>query len=187
MKHALLLLFVAFLSLSSAQALVSVGGYVPFGPSTQKETTGSKNTFSFDPMVSVNSIFPTPFYGQLFLPEFGLVFHGEGEDGYSKTTMLFLFDFGYEVMPSYLLRYGVGTVITRISGDGGTVQLLNGGSPDTYYQPNEASSSWNTTLNLGLEHSFMQNYALRFQTYWFSLLDAESRKGSYSINLIYYL
>lgn len=171
----------------SAHALVSVGGYVPFGPSTQKDPNGSKNTFSLDPMVSVNTIIPTPFYGQLFLPEFGMVFHGEGTDGYSKRTMLFLFDFGYEFMPSYLLRYGIGTVITRINGDGGTVSLLNGGTPDTYYQPDEASSSWNTTINLGIESSIYNNYATRFETYWFSLLDSESRKISYSFNLVYYM
>jgi hypothetical protein len=40
---------------------------------------------------------------------------------------------------------------------------------------------------LGIESAFNANYALRFQTYWFSLLDSESRKGSYSFNLIYYL
>lgn len=171
----------------STQALVSVGGYVPFGPSTQKDPNGSKNTFSLDPMVSVNTIVPTPFYGQLFLPEFAMVFHGEGQDGYSKRTMLFLFDFGYEFMPSYLLRYGIGTVITRVSGDGGTVELLNGGVPDTYYQPAEAASSWNTTINLGIESSIYQNYATRFETYWFSLLDSEARKISYSFSLIYYM
>jgi len=181
-----LLLIILIFSISTP-ALVSVGGYVPFGPSTQKETTGSRNTFSFDPMISVNSIFMTPFYGQLFLPEFALVLHGEGQDGYSKTSMLFLFDFGHRLGSTYLLRYGIGTVLTRISGDGEAVTLLNGGVPDTFYQPAESSTSWNTTINLGIENSFMQNYALRFQTYWFSLLDGEARKASYSLNLIYYL
>lgn len=183
----LLVIFIVFSLSAPCFALVSVGGYVPFGPSTQKEPTGSKNTFSFDPMVSVNTVVPTPFYNQLFMPEFGMVFHGEGEDGYKKTTMLFLFDFGYEFLPSYVVRYGLGTAITRISADGGTVELLNGGTPDTYYRPNEASSSWNTTLNLGVESAFHQNYAFRFHTYWFSIFNNESRKASYSFSLVYYL
>lgn len=168
-------------------ALVGFGAYVPFGPSTQKDVTGAKNTFSFDPVISLNTAIPTTFYNQLFLPEFGYVFHGEGADGYSKRTMLFLADFGYRLSTSLLLRYGVGTVLTAVSGDGAAVSLRNGGDTSTFYQPSEGSTSWNTTINLGIESAFNANYALRFQTYWFSLLDSESRKGSYSFNLIYYL
>lgn len=181
------ILFVFTILTFSANAFVSLGGYVPFGLSTQKETSGSKNTFSLDPMIGVNTILTTPFANQLFLPEFALVFHGEGQDGYSKRTSLFLFDFGMRLRDSYLLRYGIGTVITRVGGDGNTSQQLNGGSPDTFYQPKESSSSWNTTINLGIESSFNINYAFRFQTYWFSLLDAEARKVSYSFSLIYYM
>lgn len=171
----------------TVNALVSVGGYVPFGPSTQKETTGSRDTFSFSPMVSVNGVFATPFYGQLFLPELAFVFHNEDQDGYSKRTMLFLFDFGHQISQGLLLRYGLGTALTRINGEGGTVELLNGGVPDTYYQPNQSSTSWNTTVNLGLENAFDANYAVRFQTYWFSIFNGEARKASYSLNLVYYL
>ena len=183
LKLACLLFFMSL----NAYALVGLGGYVPFGPATQKETTGSRNTFSFSPMVGVNTVFPTPFYGQLFMPELAFVFHSEDQDGYSKTTTLFLFDFGHQFSPSLVFRYGLGTALTRISGEGGTVTLLNGSSPDTYYQPNESSTSWNTTVNLGLENAFDANYALRFQTYWFSLFDGEARKASYSLNLVYYL
>ncbi len=168
-------------------ALVSAGGYVPFGLSTQKETTGSKNTLSFDPMVGVNTIFATPFTGHLFLPEFAMAFHGTGQDGYKKSTMFFLLDFGYQLRAQTILRYGVGTVLTRISGDGGTVNLLNGNTPTDFYAPNEARTSWNTTVDLGIEHSFSSDYALRFQTYIFSMFDAEARKLSYSLNLVYYL
>lgn len=182
------LIFASFLFLClRVEALVNVGGYVPFGLSTQKETTGSKNTLSFDPMVGVNTIFATPFYNQLFIPEFAMVFHGEGQDGYSKKTMLFLLDFGHQFGPQTILRYGIGTILTKVKSDGGTVTLLNGSTPTTFYKPDESTTSWNTTLNLGVEHSFSRTYALRFQTYWFSLLDSEARKVSYSLSAVYYL
>jgi hypothetical protein len=168
-------------------ALVGIGGYVPFGPSTQKDTTGSKNTFSLDPMLSVNTVIPTGFYNQLFLPEFGYVFHGEGDDGYSKKTMLFLADFGHRLSSTLVLRYGLGTTLTRIGGDGGAVSLRNGGSSSTFYRAGESETSWNTTINFGIETAINPNYAFRFQTYWFSLFDGESRKGSYSFNILYYL
>lgn len=180
-------ILVLSLSLNSVHALVSLGGYVPFGPSTQKETTGSSNTFSFSPMISVNTIFPTPFFNQLFLPELAMVFHSEDQDGYSKRTTLFLFDFGHLLTNDVILRYGLGTALTRITGEGGTVTLPNGSDTSTYYQPNEASTSWNTTVNLGIEGQIMPNYSMRFQTYWFSLLNSEARKASYSLNLVYYL
>lgn len=172
---------------SSASALVSLGGYVPFGTSTQKETTGSANTFSFSPMLSVNTVMPTPFYNQLFLPELAMVFHSEDQDGYSKRTTLFLFDFGHLLTNDVILRYGLGTALTRISGEGGVVQLPNGNDTSDYYQPNTASTSWNTTVNLGIEGQVIPNYSMRFQTYWFSLFNSEARKASYSLNLVYYL
>lgn len=180
-------LFVTLTVSSNTYGLVSIGAYVPFGPSTQKTITGARNTFSFDPMISVNTIFNTSFYNQLFLPELAFVFHGEGQDGYSKRTTLFIFDFGHRLTGTTLLRYGLGTVLTSISADGGTVTLPNGNDTAEYYQPNETSTSWNTTLNLGIENSFGPNYAGRFQTYLFSIFDAEARKISYSISMVYYL
>lgn len=186
MKCIFLVLSFALFS-GPAFSLVTVGGYVPFGPSTQKEVTGSRNTFSFDPMIGVNTIFPTPFYGQLFLPEFAMVFHGSGTDGYSKRTMAFLFDFGFAYTDKLIFRYGIGTFLTSISGNGGTTTLPNGSSTRDYTLPGESKTSYNTTLNLGIESSVDTNYAFRFQTYLFSLLDGEARKFSYSINVIYYL
>lgn len=180
------LCFFLFSIRSYAQVGVGVGGYVPFGPSTQKDVTGARETFSFDPVISLNAVIPTKFYGQLFLPEFAFVFNGSGSDGYSKKTMLFLADFGHRLTSRALLRYGVGTVLTTVSGDGAVVRLPNGNDTSPFYQPAESSTSWNTTINLGIEMSFSTGYALRFQTYWFSLLDGQSRKGSYSFNLIYY-
>ncbi len=183
----LIILMTAILFSHNSMALVSLGGYVPFGPSTQKDVTGSTNTFSFSPMVSVNTIIPTPFYQQLFLPELAMVFHSEDQDGYSKRTTLFLLDFGHLLTSDLIFRYGVGTALTRISGEGGTVVLNNGSSTSTYYQPDESSTSWNTTINLGIEGQVIPNYSMRFQTYWFSVFNSEARKASYSLNLVYYL
>lgn len=181
------IIILLFACMSPVSAIVSFGGYAPFGPSTQKETTGSRNTFSFDPMLGVNTILTTPFYGQLFLPEFAMVFHGSGDDDYKKNTWLFLADFGHRINNKLLLRYGLGTILTKISGDGGAVQLNNGGSTATFYQPNETSTSWNTTINLGLESAVTGNYAVRFETYLFSFFNNEARKFSYSLNVVYFL
>ena len=181
------LFFLCLFTSFSSQAIVTFGGYVPFGPSTQKDIDGSKNTFSFDPMLSVNTVIPLSFYQQTFLPELGGVFHGSGADDYSKKTFFLLMDLGHRVNDKFMLRYGVGTFITTVSGSGGQTSLNNGSSTATFYLPSESSSSWNTTLNLGAEYAFDKNYSLRFQTYTFSALSSTSRKISYSLSLTYYL
>lgn len=182
-------LFIALFLLSitiETYALVNVGGYVPFGRSTQKEIDGTRNTFDLDPMISFNTFIPIPF-GQLFMPEAGFVFHSSGIDGASKRTTFLLLDFGYQFYPKLIFRYGLGTFITRIKGDGGVKQMQNGFGTDPFYLPSKSSKSYNTTLDLGIEYGVDANYALRFQTYMFSPLNSESRKLSYSFSLSYYL
>ena len=183
MKNILIVFLLLFSPLG--HSLVSVGGYVPFGVSTQKEADGGRNTFSMDPAVSVNTVMPAPYIG-LFMPEFGMVFHGSGKDGYKKQTIFLLADAGYQIIPQGVLRYGVGTFITKIKGEGGVVYLNNGNGTDPFYKPSKSVSTYNTTLNLGFEHSFMAKYALRFETFMFSPLSS-ARKFSYILNLTYYL
>ncbi len=170
-----------------AQALVSAGGYVPFGPSTQKDVTGSSNALSFDPMIGVNTKIMTPWYGQIFLPEFDVVFHTGESDGYSKRSYIFSADFGYILNPMLMVRYGTSTVITSISGDGGVVYLNNGNSVDAFYQPADSSLSWNQTVNLGVDGIIDPNYTLRFETYIFSLFNSQARQVSYSLSLLFYM
>ena len=180
-------LVLAFILSVSIEAAFNVGGYVPFGPSTQRDTEGGTNAFAFDPMIGVNALIPIPGLNHVFLPEFDIVLNGSGADGYSKNTLLFLVDVGYIINPKFIFRYGVGTVMTIISGDGETLQLPNGDGTSDYYQPSESATSWNTTLNFGVEYGIDQNYSVRFQTYLFSFLSSTSRKLSYSLSLSYYL
>ena len=175
-----------FLSMNTF-ALVTGGGYVPFGPSTQKDVSGSSNKFSFDPMIGINTKMNTGFYNQIFLPEFDVVFHTGERDGYSKKTYLITADFGYMLDPRFMLRYGTSAIITQVSGDGNVVYLNNGNEVDAFYQPNESRSSWNQTLNLGMDGIIDAHYSLRFETYIFSLFNSDARKISYSLSLVYYM
>ena len=167
-------------------AMVGIGGYVPFGFSTQKESNGDTNATTFHPMVSLNGIV-TSIFGQLFVPELGLVEHLGEYDEYRKRTIFVLFDLAYVVNDSFLLRYGVGTFMTRISGDGGSVELNNGNTTQTFYRTSESITSYNTTLDFGMELAYNKNYAFKLEGYLFGLFDANSRKISYSLSLNYYL
>ncbi len=168
-------------------AIFTVGDYVPFGPSTQGSVTGSSNTLSFNPMIGVNTKIQTPWYGQVFLPELDIVFNTGEKDGYSKRTYLISADFGYNLNPMLMLRYGTSTIITSISGDGGVVYLNNGNSVDDFYQPDQSSLSWNQTLNLGVDGIINSTYSLRFETYIFSLFNSKARQVSYSLSLLVYM
>tara|TARA_R110002072_G_scaffold64203_4_gene159632 strand:+ start:77088 stop:77642 length:555 start_codon:yes stop_codon:yes gene_type:complete len=179
-------LLILFLFTFNANALVTIGGYVPFGRSTQKEIDGTRNTLEFDPMISFNTIIPM-MWNQLFLPEAGFVFHSSGVDGAKKRTTFILVDFGYEVLPKILLRYGFGNFITNIKGEGGAKQMQNGFGTDEFYLPSKSSKSYNTTIDIGAEYASGPNTSLRFQTYMFSPLSSTSRKLSYSLSLTYYL
>lgn len=185
----LIIFFVFIFSFYSSEAycLVTVGGYVPFGPSTQRTPSGSSNTLSFDPMLGVNTKFLTPWFNQIFLPEIDLVLHTGEKDGYSKRTYLLTADFGYELNSMLMIRYGTSTVITQISGDGGVVYLNNGNSTDAFYRPDKSNVSWNQTLNLGIDGIINPSYTLRFETYIFSLFNSKSRQASYALSFIYYL
>ncbi|WP_127716104.1 hypothetical protein [Halobacteriovorax sp. HLS] len=181
------LFFVGLLSLYSinSYSLVGVGGYVPFGMSTQSESDGSRRTFSFEPYVYANTILSAP-YNHLFLPEVGLVIHtAEKFDDYSKSTIFLLLDVGYKFTPALILRYGLGLFRTSISSDGGAVILNNGSGTSTFYKASDSSTSYNTTWNLGLEHSFNSNYSLKFQTYLFEPISSQ-RDISYSLSISYY-
>jgi hypothetical protein len=185
MKRILLASLFTLLSIQPVYALIGIGGYAP-GPSSQKSTDGSKNTFSFDPFLSINGVFK--FMGKnIFVPEAGVVIHGSQQDGYNKQTYFILLDIGYLLTSKVLLRYGVGTFITAIGGDGSIVAQRNGAGTDDFFQPTETSASYNTTLDLGLEYGITQKYSLRLEGYFFEILSGEKRSMTYSLSLNYFL
>jgi len=157
---------------------------VPFGFSTQKDISGEKNKTTFHPMFTVNGVF-NAMYGHVFLPELGVVFHRKKNDEIKKKTIFILFDVGYQVLPSIVLRYGVGTFMTRIGGDGGTIEMPNGLGTSSFAMPDESVTSYNFTFDFGFEHAFDRNYVFKFEGYLFGILKEESRKLSYSVSLNY--
>lgn len=172
----------------SAKALtVGVSGllYVPYAFSTQKSEDGGQNLFSFQPGVSVNTVFPL-WGSTLFVPELGYVMHLGEEDNYNKADLFVLFDFAYRLTSSTLLRYGVGTFMTMISADGGTVVLNNGASTKEYYTPDTTTISYTSTLDLGLESRIFSQSALRLQFFISGITSSDSRQASYMLQYIYY-
>jgi hypothetical protein len=63
--------------------------------------------------------------------------------------------------------------------------MNNGNDQTTFYYPDENRSSLNNTLDLGIETIFDQ-FAIRLQTYTYSIFKKEQRQYSYTLFLTYY-
>ncbi len=174
---------------SRARLGFGLGGYVPFATSIQEETTGERNTFSFDPALSFQYYHPlkTPL-SHIISFDGGWVIHGsnEGED-YSKNTFYALLDLGYLINSQASFRYGAGFFMTSIRGKDGTIRLNNGNSYSDAYRPSQIRTAQNFSFNLGLEVMVRRDWSFRTQFFLFSPLSSLQRKTSYLLGLTYYL
>lgn len=166
--------------------MVGLGGYTPFAWSTQEDEAGKTNTTTFFPMVSVNTFYPIG-YQHYFVPEFGFVYHNKNFDHSKKYTFLVLCDVAWPVFSRLVLRYGVGGVWTYISGDGGNISLSNGDSAISFAVPDESSTSFNATLDFGLDFALDSHYTLRGEFFLFGMFSGTSRQYSYLFSVNYYL
>lgn len=169
-----------------AGAIVGTGGYSPFGPTTQKAADGDTNAFSFHPMMVLNGAYPL-FSGHLFTPQMGLVLHRNKFDENEKKTVFILMDVAYIWHPKFILRYGIGSFLTKVGGNGGTILLDNGNDTTAFAKPDHTVTSYNTTLNFGFEFAVNRNYAIQTEAFAFSLFDSRARAVSYLLSVNYYL
>lgn len=180
-----LLLIMTIFSNSYAAYSVGGGGYVPFGSATQKDKDGEDNKTTLHPMIILN-VSDQLEGSHLAYGDIGYVYH-RSTDNYSKKTMFFLFDIGYMLVDSFIIRYGIGSFWTRISGDGGPVTVRNGSGYATAYMPKDPITSYNTSINLGMEFVPNSKYSLNFETYTFGILSSEKRHISYALSFRYFL
>lgn len=181
----ILLTFSVFISSAHALKLSGgVGGYSPFSLSTQSDADGGKSILRVKPTLFVNALIEAPFQ-HFLMPEFGWVINGSGEDEYTKNTFYLLADLAYPIVPTFILRYGYGLFMTRISGDGEPILLNNGNGFGTYYTAGEGVTSYNSTFNLGFELAVKSDATFRFQTFIFEPISS-SREISYMLSYSFF-
>ena len=123
---------------------------------------GSKESFSFNPYISFHTIRKMT-GAHFWMPEVGYVFNQvEADDTYKKRTLFALLNVGWTFRKGTYLRYGLGVFQTSISGDGGTTTRSNGSSTAEFHLPSESQTSYNSTVNFGIEH-FLRNLILQTQ------------------------
>jgi hypothetical protein len=184
--HLLTLIFMS----TSTHALIGIGHMSAYTGKVQGDTDGSSES-----LLSPNFYLSLHHQFQLttsifFLPEIGYVFPKapDGTEDTSKRSVTFLlYDFGYSFSPNLVLRMGAGTFITKVSGDGGSIELRNGASGTlTFQKPSESVKSYNSTINLGAELILMPGHTLRLENHIWQILSSEERSTTFSFSYNYH-
>ncbi len=180
-----------------------------------QDSSGSKTAASLSPNLAIGHNFFL-FDGWEMSPQLGYIHHILGsDDSYGKYTsysVFILFDFFYNPSWSQRLkfRYGIGNFMRSIKGEGGAVTVPNGSGFDTAYRPGSTSTSYSTSLDLGMDYYFFEpsfggasslfssdtgyqdgfgggvNWGLRFSLFLFEILDSDKATWSYQIALTGY-
>jgi hypothetical protein len=188
---------ILFYSLS-CYSLVGVGSMSPFlGKYTNSTDGGTESALSIWPYISVHEYFNIR-NNVFFIPEVGMTFsnssygeidalNGNGDEASSRQMIFGLANFSLMLGKGTHFRFGGGVFITKISGDGGAVTRNNGASTATHYLPDETVSSYNSTLNLGLEKFVAPRMAIKLETYTWNVFDSTSIRFNFALAFNYYL
>ena len=162
--------------------MIGAGTYVPSVGKWQKDSEGTARVFSLNPTISWSSKFNI-YSEQYFCPMIAFSYHLGLEDEYTKSTLFVLYDFGWRIRDELFLRYGLGTYITRIGGDGESASLNNGTGMQTFYAPEAAANSFQTTLNLGMEYYFHPSLSLQSELSYFNFLSEKQKSFAYLLQV----
>ncbi len=169
----------------SANALVGVGTYVQFAGSIQTDSTGKKNYTDFLPYICVNQFFPIT--GNHYVqPEFGYVFSKKEEGNHTRSATFLLANFSYRLPTDTFILYGLGTFYHKVTSQAGPVTVNNGSGTSTFYRPGGSVTSYNSTVDFGVEQLIYNKYSARFEGFIFEILSSDRRKFSYTLSANYY-
>jgi hypothetical protein len=163
----------------------SLGGHTEFYKGVQVDGSGKERMIDFAPTLGAGLGFGL---GEkfLFLPEINWVIPQFIEDSRIMINLfMFRADLAYDPLKWLRLRAGSSLMWSNQQGRGGSKKIPNGNEETTFYYPNENRSSLNNTLDFGVETMF-DSFALRLQTYTYSVFRKEQRQHSYTLLLTYY-
>jgi hypothetical protein len=163
----------------------NLGLHTEFYNAIQKDDSGGLRKLDFAPTIGIGLVIPS-FYSWNMLPEFNWVLPKTYEDSHIMVnTFMYRFDMGYDALDWLRLRIGTSIMHLNQQGKGGSTKVNNGTGTSTFYYPSENRSSLNNTLDFGLE-TLIDKYAVRLQTYTYSVFKKEQRQISYTLFFTYY-
>jgi hypothetical protein len=160
------------------------GSHTEFYDAVQIDDQGSTEKFGFNPLLGFSTDFelrPT----WRMIPELNWVLPRDVGTGVTENLFMFRTDFAWLMSDMWRFRIGTSVMVNLIRGSGGTQEMNNGNGTSKFYIPAESRTAINNTLDLGAEAMF-DSFAVRFQTYIYSLLKPQRRQVSYSLMLSYY-
>lgn len=164
----------------------NLGAHTEFFNNIQSDDSGGVRKFDGKPTLGFGLLMPTT-SKLLFLPEFNWVLpHKAGSSEIIKNVFMLRADLGYDPLTWLRLRLGTSIMWLNQHGKGGSTRMGNGNSTSTFYYPDENRSSYNNTLDLGLEGLITKEWAIRLQTYTYSVFKEERRQTSYTLFVSYY-
>lgn len=185
MKKTVLILVSNFAIIFNVYAHVNFGVYTPNFLRAQNGSTSTSPIWANNYFLSIDQQFQLNFWGLIFNPEIGYATHLSTEDETSKSTIFLLFNFESQIGDAFFLRYGAGTFINKIGGDGEEVTLNNGTSTATFYTPNTSESTYTGALNIGVRAIFTQNISGRIDAYLMRPFSSDRRSISTLLSLNY--
>lgn len=125
-----------------------------------------------------------------FSPRLGYVRDLEpSRDSYGQQRIehiYVLYDFVSPIADSTFLRYGFGSFLKRVSGDGGSLTIPNGSGTATAYRPEGTKTSSTATTNLGIDYIWSDSgstgYRLAAELHAYQILDNKRRWLAYQLS-----
>lgn len=165
----------------------NLGTHTEFYNAVQTDDSGGLRKFDLAPTIGAGVTIPLVDPEFLILPEINWVLPQTLEDSHIMVnTFMFRTDFAYDPLSWLRLRIGTSLMWENQQGKGGKAKMDNGNTTSTFYYPDENRSSLNNTFDLGLETIYENEFALRFQTYTYSIFKKEQRQLSFTLFLTYY-
>ena len=194
----LLIIFSFTLFSFNTYSLVGVGSMSPFlGKYTNSTEGDTESVLSIWPYISLHEYFNIR-DNIFFIPDVGITLNnssygeidalnGNGDEASSRQMIFGLANFSLMIASGTHFRFGGGVFITKISGQGGAVTRNNGSGTSTHFLPDETVSSYNSTLNLGIETFVAPRVAVKIETYTWNVLSSSSLRFNFALAFNYYL
>lgn len=178
--------FLFFFSVSAqAKNFYGLGTFVPYFQKAQVNESGSRQFFDINPYFSMGHKFPMT-STLSFAPELGLAYYIGTAKKVNKRTLFLHYDFAHQLRDRFVLRYGLTSYWYTISGQGGTVSLRNGSSTVEFPAPSKPSTSYFTTLDLGLEFLDNTDHSIRFDLNLMSVGQMKNSAINYILTFNFY-
>lgn len=154
----------------------------------QVDDQGEQNTFNPDLFFSLEGSWQLDLVHEnlSWVPQLGLGLPSSGRDENINKWQYFLNSpFRYSWTQNLHSHFGPGLFMTRLSSDGGTAELDNGTGTDSFFLPEESSTSMNVIWSVGGRWNFRPQFSLGTDLIVFNLTESISRTFSGSLSLHY--